>query len=107
MKLTDTDPKIRPDMPTEVTFLFKAREDVPAQLVVDFKAVGEDEQGNFAFKLVPQQADRFTVQKTALKIGPLTNDGFVVLSGLQEGDVVATAGLRSLFDGQVVKTMDK
>ncbi|MEM0997749.1 MAG: efflux RND transporter periplasmic adaptor subunit [Bacteroidota bacterium] len=106
VKLTDTDPQIRPDMPAEVNFLFKAQQDVPAQLVVDFKAVGEDEQGNFGYKLVPDGEDRYQAKKTRLEIGPLTNDGFIVLSGLEEGDLVATAGLRSLYDGQVVSTLE-
>lgn len=106
IKLTDSDPKIRPYMPAEVTFSFKAPAAGKAQLLVDFKAVGEDEQGNFIFKLDPDGEDRYLVRKTPLKVGPLTNDGFVVLSGLQEGDLVATAGLRSLYDGQAVKIMD-
>ena len=93
-------------MPAEVTFLFKAKEGATAQLIVDFKAVSEDESGNFVYQLLPQGKDSYQAKKTPLQIGPLTNHGFVVVSGLKEGDLVATAGLRSLFDGMSVTLLE-
>lgn len=106
VKLTETDPEIRPGMPAEVLFLFKAKTESASQLIVDFKAVAEDGQGNFAYKLIKQQEKSYKVEKTKLEIGPLTNDGFVVSSGLKEGDMVATAGLRSLVDGMMVTLLE-
>ncbi len=106
VKLTESDPQIRPGMPAEVTFLFKAPKGSTSQLIVDFKAVSEDEAGNFVYKLEQKSEATFTAKKTPLEIGPLTNEGFVVRSGLKEGDRVATAGLRSLFDGMDVTLLE-
>ncbi|GAG63280.1 unnamed protein product, partial [marine sediment metagenome] len=33
----------------------------------------------------------------------LTNEGFKIVSGLSEGQKIATAGLQTLLDGQKVK----
>lgn len=92
---------IRPGMAAKVTFRFGDEEAKPSQLVVPVKAVGDDPQGNFVFVLEKENA-HYVAQKKHIEVGALVSEGFIVLSGLKEGDLVAIAGLRSLFDGRKV-----
>ena len=46
------------------------------------------------------------VEKKAVKIGGLTNNGFELLEGMKEGDIVATSGLQSLIVGMKVRLMN-
>jgi len=88
-------------MAAKVTFRFGDEEAKPSQLVVPVKAVGDDPQGNFVFVL-EKENEHYVAQKKHIEVGALVSDGFIVLSGLKEGDLVAIAGLRSLFDGRKV-----
>ncbi len=107
IQLTETNPQIRPGMPAEVKFRFQAPEGVAPRMVVDIKAVGEDEAGKFVFKLNPAGEGVYEVAKVPVEIGPLTNEGFIILAGLTEGDFVATAGLRSLYAGRKVTLLNE
>ena len=41
------------------------------------------------------------------RVGSLVADGFVVEEGLAEGELVATAGLRSLMNGMKVRLLEQ
>ena len=47
------------------------------------------------------------VERRVVEVGPLTAEGIEITSGLQDGDYVATAGLRTLTAGQQVKLLDQ
>jgi len=106
VKLSETNAEVRPGMPAEVNFRFDAPKGSSSHLVVDMKAVGEDEAGQFVYQLNLVEEGVFAVSKLHLKIGALTNEGFVVKEGLAEGDLVATAGLRALYEGRKVTLLD-
>ena len=93
--------ELRPGMPVEVTFTFgdKNRE---TQLIVPVKAVGEDENGQFVYALNPIDDKSYEAKKVSIEIGSLTSGGFIVRSGLAQDQIVATAGLRTLYDGMKV-----
>ena len=105
IKLSQLNDNIRPGMPARVTFAFGKREEV-SNLFVPVKAVGEDANGNFVFLLQAQSENQFMVKKTSIEIGALGDRGFLLLSGLKEGELVATAGLRSLYDGRMVSLLE-
>ena len=50
--------------------------------------------------------DAYLVKRKQVQIGGLLSSGFEVLSGLEEGQIVATAGLNSLLDGMKVRLSD-
>ena len=72
-------------------------------LIVPVSAVGEDSKGRFVFLVEPESDKIGLIRKQHIKIGELTNEGFVVIEGLSAGQEVATAGLQTLLDGQNVK----
>ncbi|MBQ4821675.1 efflux RND transporter periplasmic adaptor subunit [Aquimarina sp. MMG016] len=105
IKLTNPGNDIRPGVPASATFSFGSDTDAQ-KLLSPTKAIGQDANGNFVFKLVPTESDIYTVQKTVIEIGQLTEEGFVILSGITENELVAVAGLSSLYDGMNVKLLE-
>ncbi len=51
--------------------------------------------------------DARTVSSRQVAIGPLTDQGITVTDGLSEGDVIVTAGVSFLRDGQPVRLLDE
>ncbi len=102
--LIDPSDALRPDMPAEVTFEFGSK-DTKAKLMVPIKAVGEDENGNFVFLLLENEDGSYSVKKQAVVVGDLNNEGFTVESGIEENELVATAGLRTLHEGMTVSLL--
>ena len=100
VKITDPSKNIRPGMAGKVSFKFGSKKNA-SQLVVPLKAVGDDPNGNFVFRLQKQEG-YYLVEKVKVDIGALVSEGFIVQTGLTEGDYVAVAGIRSLFDGKKV-----
>ena len=103
VKITDASVDIRPGMAGKVTFKFGSA-DVSSQLVVPVKAVGDDPAGNFVF-ILEKQENYYLAKKIKVEIGALVSEGFIVQTGLNEGDYVAIAGIRSLFDGKKVSLL--
>ncbi len=106
VKIDITDPakEIKPGMTANVTFNFnqeQAKTDLA--LVIPVKAVGEDGEGNFVFLIESEDGTIGIAKKHRIEIGELTADGFKIISGLSEGQKIATAGLQTLLDGQKVK----
>lgn len=105
IKLIGKNKNIRPGMPAEVSFKFKYKN--ITNLIVPIKAVGEDEKGNFVFVLKPNKNNVYSAKKRYIKIGKLSKDGFIVKEGLKEKEIVAVAGLRTLYEGMNVSLLKK
>jgi len=93
--------EIKSGMAANVTFNLGAEADHKPLPLVPAQAVGEDSNGNFVF-LVNQEGDKATVSKHPVTVGELTSEGFAITQGLSEGQLIATAGLQTLLDGQQV-----
>ncbi len=104
LRLLNVSERVRPGMSVEVTFSF-GNTNEKSTLSVPVSAVGQDHEGTFVYGLKQKNKGVYTAVKIIIKTGKLTDDGYEVLSGLQEGEYVATAGLRSLFDGMEVKLL--
>lgn len=104
VKVTVTNPSddIRSGMAANVTFNFTQGDSKKNTLVVPTHAVGEDSKGRFVFVLEDEN-DKVLVKKQHIEIGNLSLEGFEVVSGLKEGQNIATAGLQTLLDGQEVR----
>lgn len=97
---------IRPGMAATVHFQFGETQNGQQYLIAPVKSVGEGPNGNFVFKL-EKNGDLHTAKKQIVQIGDLMASGFEIKEGLQEGDLVATAGLKALLDGMQVMLMQE
>ena len=94
--------QLRPGMAAEVLFNFG---ETGESLYLPPDGVGEDSEGNFVFVLEKSGEDTATAKKQKIVVGPLTEKGFTLEEGLEEGDCIATSGLQILLDGMEVKLM--
>jgi multidrug efflux system membrane fusion protein len=100
--------QIRPGMAANVAFLFSKNGATSSpKMVVPLDAVGKDNQGNFVFVLNQKSEGVFVAEKKIVTIGELLPEGFELISGLEEGEIVATAGLKSLMNGSEVKLINE
>lgn len=104
ISITSADPRLRPGMSAQVLFNFN-EDGSKARLYLPPDATGEDSSGNFIFVIVASEDGLGTVKKRKVTLGPLTEQGFQVIDGLKEGELVATSGLQILLDGMAVKLM--
>ena len=97
---------IRPGMAAEVTFQ-NTKEGKPSSLVCPVSALGKDMESTFVYVLEKQDQEEYIVKKQPVEVGEITAEGFVLKDGLQEGQLVATAGLKSLLNGMKVKLLEE
>jgi RND family efflux transporter MFP subunit len=97
---------IRPGMTADVRFTFAAdnTSEEPA-LIVPSSAVGQDGDGQFVFTAVETGDGNAIVVRKRVSLGRLSNEGFEVVAGLQDGELVVTAGVESLSDSTTVKLL--
>ncbi|MEM8528308.1 MAG: efflux RND transporter periplasmic adaptor subunit [Bacteroidota bacterium] len=109
LKILNPIAAIRPGMVTEVDFAMNTSQKVAKNLnTVPIKAVASGAAGNYVFKLVQEEENgTYKAEKTIVQLGDITNDGYVIKAGLEKGDVVAVAGLNALYDGKLVRLLEK
>lgn len=103
-RLKETDPGIRPGMAAEISFSFESTGDTD-RISVPPVAVGEDRDGRFVFIVKDVTDEIGTAARVAVRVGELTNDGLEITEGLEDGDLLVTAGVNKLVDGQQVKLL--
>lgn len=106
IRIDNASQEIRPGMAANVRFDLGESNAEP-KIVSPVKAIGSGVDGNFAYVLEAVDAGTYKANKRSVEVGALLPDGFVVLAGLQEGDLVATAGLKSLLDGMEVTLLEE
>ncbi|MFH1039428.1 MAG: efflux RND transporter periplasmic adaptor subunit [PVC group bacterium] len=100
--MSDPSPEILPGMTAEVTFTFGFTGS--KGFIVPTSAILEDIQtGNRYLWVV---ADDGTVGKRGVQTGALVVDGLEIISGIEEGEVVVTAGVHQIEEGQKVKVLE-
>jgi RND family efflux transporter MFP subunit len=102
--LNQIDPDIRAGMAANAEFSFKLK-DERVRFILPSGAVGEDREGRFVFVLNPlaDEEEYGIVQRKSVTIGELTANGLEVFEGLSDGDLVITAGISQITDGQKVR----
>ncbi|HMQ49168.1 MAG TPA: efflux RND transporter periplasmic adaptor subunit [Saprospiraceae bacterium] len=108
LKLINTLDDIRPGMVAEVEFVIENKTVTPAKnlLITPIKAIASGTEGNYVYRLIPENKDGlYKAEKVRVKLGSIINQGYVIEEGLEEGDLVAVAGLNFLYDGKVVKLL--
>ena len=94
---------IRPGMAAEVAFRFGA-EGQKERIIVPSMSVGEDRQGRFVFVVEPSgEPEIGVVNRKSVTIGEFIDQGIEVSEGLKDGELLITAGVSKLVDGQKVK----
>lgn len=97
---------VRPGMAAEVTLGIEGDAAV-AGVLVPPEAVEQDHLGPFVYVLVPDDTgDVATAERRAVEVGALAPMGLEIVSGLRGGEYVATAGLRTLAPGTLVRLLN-
>lgn len=108
-KIANTMNGIRPGMVAEVEFATESKTSGGAPkntIIAPIKAIASGTAGNYAYRLIAEGKDGlYKAEKVRIEIGPLSNQGYIIDEGLDEGDMVAVAGLSFLYDGKVVKLL--
>jgi RND family efflux transporter MFP subunit len=104
VRLDTKEAEIRPGMAATVAFLFESRDEREIFLIPSH-AVAEDRDGRFVFVVEPihDQPNLGIVRRRTVTVGELTHDGLEVFTGLSDGDLVITAGISRIEEGQKVK----
>ncbi len=99
--VTESSPEILPGMTAEVTFTFGFAGG--RGYVVPTSAILEDIQtGTRSVWVVAAGA----VTRRAVETGALVSDGLEIVSGLEEGEAVVTAGVHQLEEGRKVRVLE-
>jgi RND family efflux transporter MFP subunit len=104
VRLQESDDAIRPGMAAEVSFSFESSGD-RERILVPPSAVGEDREGRFVFVVTGVADGVGTAARRTVEVGELTGEGLEVVSGLENGDLLVTAGVTKLADGRQVKLL--
>jgi RND family efflux transporter MFP subunit len=100
-------PQLRPGMTAEVTFSFarEARGPTPLEGFMIPVGAAYAEAGD-RFSVFVYDRDTSTVIQTPIEAGGIRDNELAVLGGLEAGDIIATAGVTFLRDGQEVTLLD-
>ncbi len=101
VRLVRSHAEIRPGMAAEVEFSLGAEEE-SGPLRVPPEAVAEDREGRFVYVVERTDGERGRVHRRQVEVGDIGSTGIEVLAGLDEGDLVVTAGVSRLEDGEEV-----
>ena len=104
VRLKESSSLLRPGMAASVTFNLSNGADRNPVLVMP-EAVGEDRSGRFAFVVELQANGLGTIHRRAVTVGELSSAGLEILSGLQDNDLVVTAGVSLIREGQQVRIL--
>ena len=100
----ESDIDIRAGMAAEVKFQFE----VPSfeNILVPEVAIGEDRDGRFVFVIEESDAGTGVAHRRAVEVVS-TSRGLEIVSGVEPGELVVTAGVRRLVDGETVKLLGR
>jgi multidrug efflux system membrane fusion protein len=106
--LSDPPPGLRPGMTAEISFYLARGESELAGLeglMIPIAAAVAEADDRFA--VFVYDSDTSTVRKRPIRNGGVGDNTIAVLEGLEEGDIIATAGVSFLHDGQKVTLLDE
>ena len=101
VKISNPSPEIRPGMAAEVTFTFGFTGGTG--LIVPTSAILEDIQTGDRYLWIFSEG---TVSKRQVKTGALVTEGIEIISGIKGGEIVVTAGVHRIEEGQKVRILE-
>jgi RND family efflux transporter MFP subunit len=102
VQLEKADSDILPGMIAEVAFNFAAT-DSREIFYVPSVAVREDHTGRYVYVVEPSGDEFGIVHKRFVEVGELTTRGLEILKGLEDSELIVTAGVSKLADGMKVR----
>lgn len=105
VRFDEADPAIRPGMAASATFSFAATS-AGGVVQVPPAAVAEDRQGRYVYVVERSDEGTGTVRRRSVRVGELTASGLTVLDGLDDGDLLVTAGVSRIQEGQQVQLLN-
>jgi multidrug efflux system membrane fusion protein len=102
VRLTEGQDQVRAGMAAEVTFIFASLKEGP-KYALPISAVGEDREGRFVFMLQNVSDGLGIVTRSPVEVGDILSNGIEILSGVNPGDLVVTAGVSRIYDGLEVR----
>ena len=91
-------------MAAEVKFQIE-KSTLSGLIIVAPNCVGEDSDGNYVFILIPDSGNVVKAYKQMVLVGNLTGDGLEIIEGLVGGELIVTAGVSRVQNGQKVKLL--
>ena len=76
-------------------------------LIIDTDAVSKDADGYFVYVLVKDKDDTYVAERRTVEVGELTKNGYIINKGLKNNEMIATAGIRFLYNGKIVKLQEQ
>lgn len=76
------------------------------KLIVPYLSIGNDNEGTFVFVLQPVGGGIYKAERRAVTFISGSNNGAQITTGISEGELIATAGVRRLIDGMEVKLLE-
>lgn len=105
VQLSGADSSVRSGLAADVRFRF-ASGNGEERIFVPPQSVGEDREGRFVFVLEREgEGELGTARRRSVTIGDLTPEGIEVREGLSDGELLITAGVRRIQNGQRVKVL--
>ena len=104
VQLDQQEDAILSGMAATVAYRFESK-DERERFIVPSHAVAEDQKGRFVFSVEPIQDETGfgIVHRKPVTIGEITLDGIEIFKGLNDGDLVVTAGISRISDSLKVK----
>ena len=102
VRLAEGEERIRAGMAAEVTFRFEALPDAPRHHLPP-AAVGEDRDGRFVYVVERTEGERGVVHRRAVEVGEIGEAGLAIEAGVEDGELVVTAGVSRIHDGLEVR----
>ena len=103
-RLMRADSRILPGMAAEASFRLGTSNAIE-RIVVPAQAVAEGGEGNYVYIIEDQGSGLGQVHRRSVRVGELVSEGLEVLEGLTEGELVVTAGVSRIGDGQSVRLL--
>ncbi len=107
IKVTNPRGELLPGMTCSVEISLLNDNVYKSRVIISTEAVGSDYTGHYVFIAEKSdEGDVFIAKKREIRLGELLSDGYEIVDGLTQGDVVITAGLSSLYHGRKVKLLE-
>ena len=93
---------LKSGMSVKVRFSVVKNNKEHSQIIIDVDAVSKGEKEFYVYTLVKNSDNTYTSHQRTIEVGDLTQEGYIVNNGLKKGELIATAGVRFLYDGRIV-----
>jgi RND family efflux transporter MFP subunit len=98
------DPRFRPGMTAELSFKV-SEADFQKAFLVPIAALVPGAEANQGYVFVYDQTTSTVQRKSVRGVGAVVDNRVMIIDGLEDGDIIAVAGVSFLEDGQKVKLM--